>query len=221
MKIDLHVHTKWSEDAINSPEWMMRILKKRGLDGLAVTDHNTTRSWKPTQEAAKKHSLQLVLGEEIKVYDNEKLSGEVLALFLNEEIKKGDPMEVIDQIRQQDGVVAISHPFDSTKGFRDIERFLPKIDAIESFNARLLSPIPNKIARVFAARKGLGMTGGSDAHIPMEVGMGYTVAEVSDLEEFRKALRKGKTSCGGSMIPFVLNLSGKGLLSLKKVCCAL
>jgi len=51
--------------------------------------------------------------------------------------------------------------------------------------------------------------------------MGFTSADCSGLEEFRKALKAGKTSCGGRMIPLPINLSGKGLLSLKKACCVL
>ncbi|MCJ7817039.1 MAG: PHP domain-containing protein, partial [Candidatus Aenigmarchaeota archaeon] len=90
MKLDLHVHTKYSADSINTPWFIMKMLKKRGLDGLAVTDHNTTRGWKSMHEAARENNLQLILGEEIKIRQEGKKAGEILALFLNEEIRPGE-----------------------------------------------------------------------------------------------------------------------------------
>jgi len=199
MKLDLHVHTRYSGDAITPPWLIMKMLRKRGVDGLAVTDHNTVRGWRSTQEAARRHGLQLILGEEIKVYREGKLSGEVLGLFLNEKVGKGEPGEVIDQVRQQDGIVIIAHPFDSKKGFRNLDSFARRIDAVECLNARLPSGKINELALLFAQRHGTGMTGGSDSHVPWEVGNAWTEAEASDLEDFRKALKKGETIPRGRM----------------------
>ncbi|MCX6815044.1 MAG: PHP domain-containing protein [Candidatus Aenigmarchaeota archaeon] len=216
MKIDLHVHTKWSEDSINLPWLIMKMIKKRKLDGLAVTDHNSIRGWKSMQEAARRYGLQLILGEEIKVYHNGKLSGEVLGLFLNEEIRKGEPEEVIDHIRQQDGAAVIAHPFDRIKGFRNLDSFAGKIDAVEAFNARVFSMATNNMAFDFAEKTRLGCTGGSDAHIPIEVGLAYTVADCSDLEGFRKALKRRETRFFGRMVFPLTHFCGITILSLKK-----
>jgi predicted metal-dependent phosphoesterase TrpH len=216
MKLDLHVHTKYSVDSINPPWLIMKMLRKRKLDGLAVTDHNTTRGWKSMQEAARKHGLELVLGEEVKVYTEGKLSGEVLGLFLNEEIKKGEPGEVIDHVRQQDGIVVIAHPFDRIKGFRNLDSFLPKIDAMECFNSRVFSQPTNERALNFALQKNLGMTGGSDAHIPIEVGLAYTAADCSDLEGFRRALKRRETRPSGRMVSPLVHFCGITMLSFKK-----
>ena len=84
MRMDLHVHTNRSEDSINSPDWIMDMARIRGLHGLAVTDHNTIKAWKPMQEAARKKGLHLILGEEIRVFQSGRKSGEILGLFLNE-----------------------------------------------------------------------------------------------------------------------------------------
>ncbi len=216
MKLDLHVHTKYSEDSINPPWLIMKMLKKRGLDGLAVTDHNTTRGWKSMQDAAGRHGLELILGEEIKVYREGKLSGEVLGLFLNDEIKKGEPGEVIDQIRQQGGIAVIAHPFDRIKGFRNLDSFLGKIDGIEAFNSRVFSQPTNERALNFALQNNTGMTGGSDAHIPIEAGLAYTVADCSDLEEFRRALKRRETRFFGRMVFPAVHLAGIMVLALKK-----
>jgi predicted metal-dependent phosphoesterase TrpH len=219
MRIDLHVHTWLSEDSMNPPWLIMKVARRRGLDGVAATDHNTIRAWPAMAEAAKKYGMLFVRGEEIRVTLDGRKCGEILGLFMNQHVRPGDVMEVLDSIREQDGIVSVSHPFDSTKGFKGLELVLRKVDAIEGFNARLISGKANQRAYFFAREKGLGVTGGSDAHIPLEVGMGYTEAECSSLEEFRKALKKRQTCCGGSMVPLVLNLPGKGLMSIKKVAC--
>lgn len=216
MKLDLHVHTRYSEDSINPPWLIMKMLRKRGLDGLAVTDHNTARGWKAMQEPAKMSGLFLILGEEIKITQNGKKAGEIIGLFLNEEIRRGDAWEVIDQIRQQDGIVVIAHPFDRIKGFRNLDSFIGKIDAVEAFNSRLPSSVINDTAFRFAERTGTGMTGGSDAHAPWEVGLAHTLAEASDLEGFRKALKKRDTHPSGRMeFPVMHMLSIAGLIPKK------
>ena len=40
LKLDLHVHTNRSSDAFTSPKQLAIICRDRGLDGLAITDHN-------------------------------------------------------------------------------------------------------------------------------------------------------------------------------------
>ena len=41
LKLDLHIHSQYSEDATGSPKDIIKILKKKGLQGMAITDHNT------------------------------------------------------------------------------------------------------------------------------------------------------------------------------------
>lgn len=216
MRLDLHVHTRYSADAINPPWLIMKIIRKRGLDGLAVADHNTTSGWESMQQEARKRGLELILGEEVKTYVNGRYHGEVLGLFLNEEIRKASPEEVIDRVRQQDGIVIISHPFDRVKGFRNLEPFVGKIDAVECFNARLFSRQTNERAFNFAQKHKLGMTGGSDAHVPLEVGLAYTEAECSDLEGFRRALKRRETRFSGSMDPPLVHFLGITAMAFKK-----
>ena len=216
MKLDLHVHTKYSADTINPPWLIMKMIRKRRLDGLAVADHNTTRGWGSMQEAARKNSLQLILGEEIKTYLDGAYQGEVLGLFLNEHIRKGEPGEVMDKVREQDGIVVISHPFDRVKGFRSLDSYTRKIDAVECFNARVFSRQTNERALNFARQRSLGMTGGSDSHMPLEVGLAWTEADCVDLEGFRKALKKRQTRFSGRMDYPLVHFSGILVLSLKK-----
>src|SRR5690606_9732798 len=41
LKIDLHTHSYYSGDGVSSPEEMIAAARKKGLHGIALTDHNT------------------------------------------------------------------------------------------------------------------------------------------------------------------------------------
>ncbi|GAG22294.1 unnamed protein product, partial [marine sediment metagenome] len=41
LKLDLHIHSQYSEDATGSPKELIKILQKKGLQGMAIADHNT------------------------------------------------------------------------------------------------------------------------------------------------------------------------------------
>ncbi len=194
MKLDLHLHTRCSKDSLNTPEAAIKAALKRGLDGVAITDHNTTEAWEEAGKAAKRLGAKVVLGEEVMTPD-----GEVLGLFLKRPIKSREFEGVIEEIRKQGGVVVIPHPFD---GFRPglgkrMEKVVDRIDAVEVFNSRMLSGEGNEKARRFAEKHGLGMTGGSDAHSRGEVGNAFTYARARNLEEFRKAILDRKTKVSG------------------------
>lgn len=200
MRLDLHVHTWYSKDGISPPAKIIKTVeekRKKGLlDGIAITDHNLTNAWKDF----KKVSFPVVFGEEIKTP-----RGEILALFLNEEIVSREPMSVFDEIHEQDGLAILAHPFDRyRKGFKKPGELVQEIDGVEVFNSRMRTPMGNEKAREFARKYSLSMTGGSDAHIRWEIGNAFTEAEVSDLEEFKKALIKGKTKVFGKLSIWLL-----------------
>jgi len=200
MKFDLHIHTQYSMDCSSKPERIMKIAKKRGMDGIAVADHNNIRGWNHMIDAAKKSGLMLVLGEEVRIRDNNG-SYEILGLFLNDRIKSRDFDEVVDQIKQQDGIACLPHPFDPFKiKVKDRDYLAKKIDAVEVFNARCPLPIYNEKALVFAKRHNLGMTAGSDAHTEQEVGRAYAEADVKDLDELKQAILKGEIKATGKLV---------------------
>ena len=41
INIDLHTHTLFSGDGVSSPEDLMAAARAKGLNGIAITDHNT------------------------------------------------------------------------------------------------------------------------------------------------------------------------------------
>lgn len=196
----MHVHTKYSYDSISEPKKIAKICKLRGLDGIAITDHNTCRGWNEMLRVGKEFNLKIVKGIEIKFHFHQKKSFEILSLFIQEPIKSNNLLEVLDEIKDQDGIIAIPHPFDPFKGNpEEMEKILNKVNAIEVFNSRVPASIYNKKALNFAKKHKLGMTGGSDAHTVREVGNAYTIADVNDLNDFREAILKRETKVKGRL----------------------
>ena len=81
------------------------VIEKKGLDGIAVTDHNSIKGAVEVVKQAPSE-VYIIVGAEIKT-----TIGEILGLFLNEEISSSNPLEVIDEIRDQGGLIILPHPF--------------------------------------------------------------------------------------------------------------
>jgi predicted metal-dependent phosphoesterase TrpH len=168
---DLHLHTEHSHDcAIPVPD-LLDYAEHIGLGALAVTDHNVFGGAREAAELAHDRALTVIPGEEVKTE-----SGEVIGLFLQEEIPRGMSMaDTVAAIREQAGVVYLPHPFDRLHTIPDaptLHRLLPEIDVFEVYNARLLFDGFNDEAVRFARKYNLVMGAGSDAHVLQGVGTG-------------------------------------------------
>src|SRR2546422_313241 len=65
LKLDLHVHTNRSSDAFTSPKQLAIICRDRGLDGLAITDHNVLSvTWKRARKFAKRENYAMTAGSD-------------------------------------------------------------------------------------------------------------------------------------------------------------
>jgi len=158
--IDYHVHTKYSACSNSEIKDVIRVAVNRGLSGIAITDHNTMRG----VLQAKSDKIKIIRGMEIKCQ-----YGEMLCLYLNEEIKSRDFWEVADIVKEQGGKIFIAHPFDPfrTPWKNWSKELLKKIDGIEDHNGRCFF---NSKAVKFAKEKNLRTIQGSDAHTLSEIG---------------------------------------------------
>ena len=199
IRLDLHVHTCHSIDSTTNPRNVAQIAQSKGLDGIAVTDHNTIRGG---LEAAKhsKHGVRVIVGSEIKTD-----IGDMICLFLNEEIRSTNALEVIDLAKLQGGITVLPHPFRSNRDekFGDIFfEVAAKVDAIEVLNGRTC-PSSNKKALLLAQKLNKPAVAGSDSHFDFEVGNGRTLFPPSDREEeLKQAILEDKTSVEGIPHPF-------------------
>lgn len=189
MSFDLHIHSKYSKDSINDPRWIIKIAKKRGLSGVAVTDHNTIKGSLVIKKINTDPDFEIVMGEEVKTD-----IGDIIGLWINEEIKSRNWEEVIDEIHSQGGIAVLAHPY---RGHKLIEEVAGKIDVIEVLNARTPKKL-NEKAHELAVKHHKGFSAGSDAHIPFEIGRGVVITN-SDL---RKDLLVGNVKISGKGSPY-------------------
>ncbi len=221
MQIDLHLHTSASIDGVHSPRTMVKAAKEKGLSGIAITDHDSIDGWKQGIKAGKELDVLVVRGEEVSVYKDDKIVAHVLGLFLSEAVRAKTMPEVADEIHDQGGLAVIAHPLDRfRRPYFDLKKYLDYFDAIEVFNSHTLFVRDNQIAREFAQKNKKPMTGGSDAHSKYEVGFGYTEAKANSLDDFRKAILKGKTSVHGRKTNLIYHsfsaLSKRGLYPFRE-----
>jgi predicted metal-dependent phosphoesterase TrpH len=168
MRYDLHVHTKYSlKCGISNPKDIIKVAMKKRLDGVAITDHNTIKGGMETKKY-ENNDIQVIVGCELST-----LQGEIIGLFLTEEIMSRDIYEAIDEIHLQGGLVIVPHPFDELRKDRlkNIEDYTNNIDAIEGFNSRCIFDRYNKNAIKFADEHKIPIVAGSDAHFANEIGL--------------------------------------------------
>lgn len=211
MKFDLHIHTHHSSCSNNKPETILKMAKKKGLDGIAITDHNTMKGADEVAKANKNKDFTVLKGEEVST-DH----AHVLAINIQEEIKPGNIFNVLENIKDQGGLAIIAHPY-GLPSLRsnlsiDIKEIKKKINAIETWNARMFFAFENAKAKTVAKQYNLPQTGGSDGHFWFEIGNAYTEFTGS----LEKALKNRKTTPHGKLSYHGIGRGLSGLLKIVK-----
>lgn len=173
LKFDLHIHSYYSFDSLSHPEKIAKVAIKKGLNGIAITDHNVfCVDWTALRE--KYPDLIIIQGSEIGT----KGVGDILCYFIESEISSKDPFEVVKQVHEQGGLAVLAHPFHHGRTINSYPaELIEQLDAIETANAH--NCVNNKMAEELADRFSKPYTGGSDAHIVSEVGNGYTLLNLN------------------------------------------
>ena len=188
LKIDLHVHTEVSPDAHTKREDLPAIIRQRGIDGVAITEHNRF-------EPSKLDAL-ILPGVEVSSRD-----GHIVALGVQEVIPRGLPAdETIQRIHQQNGIAIIAHPYDPVCECVKIALLKTRPDAVETVNADALSFYVSRwLARRDATKFKLPQIGGSDSHIPQTIGDAYTVVDskTRSVPDVLEAIKAGRVQAAG------------------------
>lgn len=180
MKFDLHVHSIYSKKCgYMEPKHIVKTAVRRGLDGIAITDHETIRGGLKAAEYSE-GDFEVITGSEIMTF-----RGEIIGLFLSEEIHSRDFFGAIEEIQNQNGVVIVPHPFDSLRksALHPTENDVELIEGIEGFNGRSVFQKSNTEAIEFGTRSKLAITAGSDAHFSNEIGNAGVITNSSDIRE--------------------------------------
>lgn len=186
---DLHTHTSYSSDCEISPAQLLDACRECGIEAVAVTDHNTIEGALATAGQAP-GDIHVIIGEEIKTTE-----GEIIGLYLKEEIPKGlSPEETISRIKQQGGLVYVPHPFDPlhlTPSYETLARNAADIDIIEVYNPRITFTSFNEKARRLARKYDIPGGAGSDCHVVQGVGTAMmSLGRFHSPEELLTSLRR-------------------------------
>ncbi len=207
LKIDFHVHTTYSRDSSITLKEVVASAKKRGLDGVAITDHNTVKG------ALKLKTREIIVVPGIEVST---LEGHLLGINVTTPIPaKLGIEETIQRIHEAGGIAVAPHPTAFYKS--PPSRSVSSYDAVEVMNA---SSVPFSVltyySKRFADRLGLPQTGGSDSHYAPEIGSAYTVVDAdSDVDEIVDAIKRGAAFPMGNGIPWKTRLE-RTVLGLKR-----
>jgi predicted metal-dependent phosphoesterase TrpH len=190
IKADLHIHTCYSVDCLTPLEKIVERCLERGINCVAVADHNTIAGALKLREIA---PFKVIVAEEVLT-----VVGEIMGLFLSETITRGlSPQETISRIRDQGGLVAIPHPFGRSMPWHTnalvSTEILSQVDIIEAFNSR--TPFSSSIRRaaMLAKEQGKAASAGSDAHTLGEIGRAYVqMPEFDGPDDFLNSLAQGQ-----------------------------
>lgn len=179
---------------------------KKGIQVLAITDHDTIEGAKAAKKYARDHNkpVEIIIGEEI--YSN---GGHVIGLFLKERVPSFQSLEdTLRQIKTQGGLVIIPHMrFEEDALGEYIYRYqvcyldlmnrpelLDMVDGIEVQNFALIEPEYYEKTH-FLNEKFLKKAeiSSSDCHIKINFGHTYTLFEGTSAQDLRKTIEKRKT----------------------------
>ena len=189
---DLHCHTNQSQDSPAELRKTVRIAKRRGIDGIAVTDHN-----KIYNGPLRIEGIDIIPGSEITLKDG----GHLLAYFVTEKIEPRRSLrETVAAVKAQGGYAILAHPLRDDHGWikngagkdMTIDEALKIIDGLESGNSSVSKDEMDRVSEI-ARQAGIIETAGSDLHISGLVGFSaVAVKERISKENFIEVMREAE-----------------------------
>lgn len=182
IKADLHIHSRMSYDSKMCLKKIISVSKKKGIEVIGITDHERLNI--DYIDNHENRDVLIIKGQEI---DTE--YGDIIGLFLNEEIKTKKFLEVIRNIKSQKGVVLLPHP---ARNHILINEVLKEVDIIEGYNAKS-GKSANEMSKRLANKINKNYIAGSDAHNYYEIGMGVIELDIEEkkIDNIKNALLKG------------------------------
>lgn len=197
MRVDLHLHSRYSHDSSTSLEALIERAGECELDRIALTDHNTAEG---ALKLATMAPELTIVGEEAKTRE-----GEIIGLFITSRIPPWlRPEEAMDLIHEMGGLTYVPHPLDRNRSHYRSERIVEladRIDIIETYNP-WCEAAANRAAAELAADLGKVTATGSDSHGILEMGRSWMEMDpyegVSDFLEKLRVARHVVTSESGT-----------------------
>jgi len=206
-RFELHSHTHYSKgkkipcEALASPAEIIREAKRRGLAGIAITDHDTNRAWAQARAEAREQGILFIPGIEISTQ-----RGHVLGLGLSEFIRPGLMVEeTVDKIHEQGGLAIAAHPFDIRND--GLKHDMIKTDVIEVFNAMAIDRISNIFTERRARKLNMPAIAATDAHTKEMVGTATTSISAeacNSIDSVLREIKAGRVELGRGYVPMNL-----------------
>ncbi len=195
-KADLHIHTNYS-DGFSSPQKIVDTAIEKGLDFIAITDHNLIKSAQIAKNYALKNKLpiKVIIGEEITA-----TKGEIIGLFLKKAIPPYlTPEQTAKQIKKQGGLIFIPHPHRVIIGyslsFKTIDGLVKQnlVDGLEVYNFWDYSPQLVQKRKQKNKKWNLAPLANTDSHHYSTVGHYYTEFKGETSQDLKNAIEQRKT----------------------------
>jgi predicted metal-dependent phosphoesterase TrpH len=221
VKIDFHIHTNFSFDALNSPEEVVLGAISKGINCICIVDHGTTEGASKALSFAYKKPILVIPCIEINSKE-----GDIIGFNIREKIPNWLPAkDTIIEINRLGGLAIIAHPFAWPKNFKgNLEKFIIEnkdlFFAIEIFNASG-QDWANKKASEIVKKFNLPFTAGSDAHEASFIGKAFleTSRDCFSAEEVLEEIKQKNAQVRSekvSLITRVKNLFSTNIRKFKR-----
>ena len=214
MKADLHVHTRYSgystlpglsrvlRESYNTPELVYRLAKARGMDLVAITDHDAIGG-----ALALGDREDVIVGCEVTAgFPDEPFCVHLNVLDITEtqhdeiQRRRRDVRDLMPYLRAERIFTSLNHVASGINGpitGSHVAALMPWVDALEIRNGSRL-PSQNRTATGLAAANGKVELAGSDAHTPYAIGRTWVDAPAATTRAgFMRELRAGRVRVGG------------------------
>lgn len=190
---DLHCHTSASIDSPAKIKEIVKLAKRRGLDGIAITDHNKRYSGAESIDG-----LQIIPGNEITLNDGSHL----LSYFTTKDVPRNFNLEkTVSSIKKQGGYAVLAHPLRMEHGYlknrNDQERrkALSLVDGIEAANAADYPKLKDSALELKKKHPDIDFffTAGSDAQMSGQIGFAAVAVDKRlNKDNFREVLSRSE-----------------------------
>lgn len=214
MKLDTHVHTVYSghstikpltrilRESYNSVEGVYRHARERGMDLVAITDHDTIDGVLTIADRP-----DVIVGCEVTgIFPTDGMRvhlgvlGVTEAQFREIQRLRTDVRELLPYLRNQQIFTSVNHVASRINGHitaAHIAALLPWVDGLEIRNGSRLSSQNRTAGALAAAHRKVGV-GGSDSHTARGIGRTWVdVPGATSREQFLEGLKAGRAHVGG------------------------
>lgn len=214
LKIDPHIHSIYSDGRGEIIE-IIKTAKRKGLNGIAITDHNTIKGYIKAKQLNRDKNFLIIPGIEVETN-----AGHIVILGIEEELKTAGKMkyeEAIEWAKENNGTTIIAHP--AIGKFKLNEWIRNKPNAIEVINSLYPSLLFIRRGLKLAEKLNIPKTAGSDAHHPENIANAYITVNVDSLsvDEVLEAIKRGEIEIYGKLSPIKTRLKAGIGYMLKRI----